>query len=185
MIRPPARIATRPGGGRPGGDDPAAGEDRDPIGEALRLVHVVGGEKDRLAEITQAGDRLPGLTPGGGVEAGRRLLEEEQLGGADPRHADVEAAPLAAGEPAGALVGLALEADQLDRLLDRPRLRVVAGVEGEGLAHRQVGVRSAVLEDDADPLAPGTGGPLLVLAQHGDLTGAGIAIALEDLDRRG
>ena len=85
----------------PRGDDLAAGDDRDPVGEALRLVHVVGGEEDGLAEVAQAGDHLPGLAPRRGVEAGRRLVEEEQLGVADQRQADVEPALLAAGEAAG------------------------------------------------------------------------------------
>ena len=58
----------------------------------------MGGEEDRLAEVAQAGDHLPGLAPRRGVEAGGRLVEEEQLGVADQGHADVEAALLAAGE---------------------------------------------------------------------------------------
>ena len=137
-----------------------AGDDRHPVGEPLRLVHVVGGEEDGLAEVAQAGDHVPGLAPRRGVEAGRRLVEEEQLGVADQRHADVEAALLAAGETAGAGVRLAAEADQLDRLLDRPRRAVVAGVEPERLAHGQVGIESAALQDDPDPLAPGAPGVL-------------------------
>ena len=64
----------------------------------LRLVHVVGGEEDGLAEVAEPGDHLPGLAAGGGIEAGRRLVEEEQLGVADQRDADVEAALLAARE---------------------------------------------------------------------------------------
>ena len=39
--------------GRPCGDDPPAGDDRDPVGEPLGLVHVVGGQEDRLAEVAQ------------------------------------------------------------------------------------------------------------------------------------
>src|SRR3954451_7117216 len=43
--------------GRAAGDDLPARDDRHPVGEALRLVHVVGGEEDGLAEVAQAGDR--------------------------------------------------------------------------------------------------------------------------------
>ena len=68
----------------------------------------MGGEEDRLAEVAQASDHVPGLAPGGGVETGGRLVEEEQLGVADQRHADVEAALLATREPARPLVGFAL-----------------------------------------------------------------------------
>ena len=82
----------------PGGDDPAAGDDRHPVREPLRLVHVVGGQEDGLAELAQTRRSPP--RPGGGrrVEAGRRLVEEEQLGVADQRDADVETAQLAARE---------------------------------------------------------------------------------------
>ena len=117
--------------GSAAGDDLAAGDDRHPVGEPLRLVHVVGGEDDRLAEVAQAGDRLPGLAPRRGVEAGRRLVEEEQLGVADQGHADVEATLLTARQLARAGLGLALQADQLDHLVDRARRAVVAGEEGE------------------------------------------------------
>ena len=79
---------------------------------------------------------------------------------------------------------LPAEADQLDHLIDRPRRAVVAGVEAERLAHGQVGIEAAALQDDADPLAPGAAAVLRVLAQHRDLPAAALAVALEDLDRR-
>ena len=94
----------------------------DPVGERLRLVHVVGGEEDGLAELAQAADHLPRLAPGRGVEAGRRLVEEEQLGIADQRQRDVEAALLAAGElEPSASSAFSVEADELDRLVDVAR----------------------------------------------------------------
>ena len=166
------------------GDDLAAGDDRHPVGEPLRLVHVVGGEDDRLAEIAEAGDRIPGLAPRRGVEPGRRLVEEEQLGVADERHPDVEPPLLAAGQPAGAYLGLLLEADERDHIRHRPRGGVVAAEEVEALAHGQVGIEAAALEDDPDPLAPGAAGPRRVVAEDRDLAGVAAAVALEDLDRR-
>src|SRR4051794_2282954 len=117
--------------GRAAGDYLAARDDRHPVGETLRLVHVVGGEEDGLAEVAQTGDRIPGVAAGGGVEAGGRLVEEEQLGVADQGHADVETALLATREAARAGIGLAAQADQLDHLVDRPRRAVVAGIEPE------------------------------------------------------
>ena len=56
----------------------------------------MGGEQHRLAQLGQALYHLPGLPAGRGVEAGRRLVQEEQLGVADEGHADVEAPLLAA-----------------------------------------------------------------------------------------
>src|SRR6202012_5619054 len=116
---------------RPFGDDLAGGDDRHPVGEALRLVHVMGGEEDRLAERPQSRDHVPELAPRRWVEAGRRLVEEEELRVAAPGKADVESPLLAAGELARPFVGLLLQADQPDRLLDRARVAEVPGVQFE------------------------------------------------------
>ena len=62
------------------------------------LVHVVGGEEDRLARAAlQPLDHVPGVAAGCGVEAGGGLVEEDQLGVADDPDRDVDAA--AAGRP--------------------------------------------------------------------------------------
>src|SRR5207248_3998293 len=95
-------------------DDLAAAEHCDAVGEALGLVEVVRREHDRLAEAAERAQCLPGLAAGVGVEAGRRLVEEDQFGVADEREAEVEAAALAAGEAANYLVSLVTEPDQLD-----------------------------------------------------------------------
>jgi hypothetical protein len=58
----------------------------------------VGGEQDGGAVVFERPDELPELASGLGVEAGRRLVEEEQLGVADDAESDVDAASLAAGE---------------------------------------------------------------------------------------
>ena len=68
------------------------------VGEVLRLLHVVRGEQDRLAERAQPGDQLPRLPTRGGVEAGGRLVEEDQLGVAADAEREVEPPALAAGE---------------------------------------------------------------------------------------
>src|SRR5204863_9787692 len=127
-------------------------------------------------------DHLPGLAAGGGIEPGSRLVEEQQLGVADQGDGDIEAALLAAGELARPIVGLLLEPGELDRLSDGARTPVVAGVELEGLADRQQGLHPALLEDDPDPLAPVAPGRAGVLAEHGRLAAAAVAVALEDLD---
>src|SRR6266545_3266423 len=78
--------------------DPAGGDDRDPVGEVLGLVHVVGGEQDGLAEVPEAVDQLPGVAAGRRVEAGGRLVQEQQVGVADDAEGEVEAAQLATRE---------------------------------------------------------------------------------------
>ena len=167
----------------PGGDDPAADDDRDPVGEPLRLVHVVGGEEDGLAEVAEARDHLPRLAARRGVEAGGRLVEEEQVRVADQGDGDIEAPQLAAREAARPRVRLLAQADVLDRPLDPERLTVVAGVQLERLAHGELRPHPALLQDDADPLAPRTRRRPGVAAEHRDLAGAALAVALEHLDR--
>ena len=168
--------------GRAPGDDPAGGDHRDPVGELLGLVHVVGGQQDGLAEVAEALDHLPGGAAGGGVEAGGRLVEEEQLGVADERDRDVEPPLLAAGQAPGALIGLLGESDELDRLVDRSRGPVVAGVHLERLAHGQQRLHPAFLEDEADPPAPIASRRRRIGAEDLDLAAVAVEVALQDLE---
>ena len=105
------------------GDDLAGGDHGDPVGEPLGLLHVVGRQEDRLAELAQPVDDLPRGAARGGVEAGRRLVEEDQLGVADQRERDVEAAALPARERGGALLGLRGEVDERERVATRRAAR--------------------------------------------------------------
>src|SRR5829696_1495323 len=54
------------------GEDPPVLDDRDAVGERLRLVQVVRRQHDGLAKRLQRADRVPRATPCGGVEAGGR-----------------------------------------------------------------------------------------------------------------
>ena len=81
------------------GHDPAAGEDQDPVGQLLGLVEVMRGEQDR--GVLQAGQplhQLVELPARLGVEAGGRLVEEQQLRASDDADRHVEPAPLTARE---------------------------------------------------------------------------------------
>src|SRR5437764_339795 len=77
-------------------ENPPVLDDRHPVGQRLRLVEVVGREQHGLAELLERADRLPGVAPGRRVETSRGLVEEDQLGIADQRERQVEAAQLAA-----------------------------------------------------------------------------------------
>ena len=97
-------VATAERDGGPLGDDLARREHRDPVRQRLRLIHVVGGQEDRLAELAQAVDHLPRSPPRRRVKAGRRLIQEHQLWVADQRQRDVQASLLAARQlPAASL----------------------------------------------------------------------------------
>ena len=91
-------VAPADGRGRAAGDDLLAEQDGHPVGQRLHLVHVVGGQQHGGAGSGQEADEIPGLAASRRVEAGGRLVEEEQIGVADDAQADVEAALLAARE---------------------------------------------------------------------------------------
>src|SRR3954470_5301114 len=94
------------------GEDAAALDDRDAVGQRLRLVEVVRGQQDGLAEVAQRTDRRPRVAARGGVEPGRRLVEKDQLGIADERQPEVQAPHLAARQLPRPDVLLALQPDQ-------------------------------------------------------------------------
>src|ERR1700682_1790322 len=80
-----------------GHDDPVVDHD-DAVGEGVGLIEVVGRQDDRLAMALEAPNLVPEGPPGGGVEAYRRLVEEEHIGVAADRQRKVDALPLAPGE---------------------------------------------------------------------------------------
>ena len=165
-------------------EDPAVLDDRDAVGELLRLVEIVRRQQDRLAELAQLAHRLPCAAARLGIEAGRRLVEEDQLGIADQREREVQPAQLPAGELAAALVGLLLQAGEREHLLDVARARIEARPVAQRLARRDVRVDAAGLQHDADSLAQRAAAAARVEAEHRDLAAAARAVALEDLDRR-
>jgi len=179
------RVPRPEGGGRALGDDQPGGDDRHPVGQELRFLHVVGGEQHRLAERGEVFDHVPGFAPGGRVESGGRLVQEEQFGVADQGDRDIEAPLQAAGELEHPVVAPVVEADQVDHLVHRPGVRVVTGVHPDRLGHGEVEVNPGGLQDDADPaLQPG---PVAarILAQDADLAAVPGAVPLENLDGGG
>ena len=76
---------------------------------------------------------------------------------------------------------LLAQADQVDHLPGGPRVRVVAAEQLQHLAHGQLAEVAGGLEHDADPLAEVPPAPLRVEAEHLDLAGVAVPVALEDL----
>ncbi len=109
---------------------------------------------------------------------------EDQLGVADEREAEVEAAALTAREAANHLVALVAEPDQLDDVVYGTRARVVPGEQSEALGGRQRLVHRRGLEHHADLLAPAAARECGVGAEHLDAAAVPSAVALEDLDGR-
>ena len=136
---------------RPAGS--ARAQDRDPVGQLLRLIEVVGGEQDGLAERAQVLDRLPAPTARLRVEAGGGLVEEDQVGVARQREGEVEAAPLAARKLADLGVLDLVELDDVQQVGERARLGVIGAPAVEELLDPGLPGEAALLQDDADPLA--------------------------------
>ena len=109
------------------GEDRPVLDDRHAVGERLRLVQVVRGEEDGLAQPLQRAHGVPRLAPGRGVEARGRLVEEHELRVADEREREVEPPLLAARQHARAPLGGLGEPGQRDRLVDVARRVVEPG----------------------------------------------------------
>ena len=135
-------------------------------------------------QLGQALHDLPGLPARRGVEPGGGLVQEEQFRVADEGHPDVEAPLLAPGERRDAGVLLRAQADELDHLFGRPRVRVVAGVHGEDLGDGQVTVDPRGLQHDTDVRLQRLAFVARVVPEHRHLALVPMAEALQDLDRR-
>ena len=166
-------------------DQPAAGDDPHPVGQRLRLVEVVRREQHRGAQVVaQRPDQRPELPPRLRVEAGRRLVEEQQRGVADDAERHVEAAPLPTGQRPSARAGLLGQPDQFEHLVHVARIGVVRRLRLHLLAHGQLAVAAARLQHDAQLPLPVPAGRRRVLAQHPHLAGVAVPVALADLHRR-
>ena len=109
-----------------------------------------------MPPAAQRADQLPELAPGLRVEAGRRLVQEEQLRPADDAERDVEPALLAAGERVGARAGASrLRPTRSITASGSSAVRVVAGEVPDHLVDRQLVELAGALQHDADPGPPG------------------------------
>src|SRR5665647_3314657 len=145
---------------RAGGDHLAVVDDADAVAELLRLGHVVGGVEDRHPLVAQRQDAVKDGPPALRVDPHRGLVEVQDLGPVQQRHADVDAALHAAAELLDPVLLAVGQRDQLEDLVDAFPERIAgeavhAAPEDEVLAGAHVGVQSDVLGDDADDLFDG------------------------------
>ena len=158
VIRRPQRVAP----GRRGAqlvepalvDDAARADDRHAVAELLDLVHEVAREQHRDAALGQRADERAHVAHARRVEAGRRLVQQQQARAADQRAGDAEALAHAVGVAADAILRPAGEVDGVERRVDL-RARVAA-VERrhqlEVLAAREVRVEARRLDEPRDAL---------------------------------
>ncbi len=79
-------------------DDGTAGNHAHPVGQCLGLVEVVRGEQHRGSEFAKLPDQVPELAAGLRVEAGGRLVQEQQPRPTDDAQSHIQAPLLAAGQ---------------------------------------------------------------------------------------
>src|SRR5688572_20685063 len=158
--------------GRAVRDDAAVVDDRHAVAEELRLLHVVRRQQNRSAARPELIEQRPQLTSRLRVEAGGRLVQEQQIRFAGERARKRETLLLAARELADTARSLASELDDSQQLLDRPPTRVERTKQTERLLHGQLVRELRFLKLDAEPL------PQFAVA------GVRRDQSLENLDRR-
>ncbi len=130
----------------------AEGDIRD-LMAAFGLVHVMRGDEDGEAAGGELVNLAPEIAPRFRIDAGGRLVEQQQTGVRQRAGAEREALLPAAGQLAGDLFLAAFETKPRDHRLGRggrPRDAIDAGDEFEILAHREIVVEAEALRHVAD-----------------------------------
>ena len=166
-------------------EDPAVVHDREPVAQDLGLFHVVGRQQHRAPVGLEPADEVPQRPPGRRVEAGRRLVEEDELRVVDERQRDRQALALAARQVLAAGVAPLAELERVDELVRRPGVLVEAAEEVDELGDGQLRVERRRLEADPDPRLERVGAAWRRRCRARDLAAVGRAQPLEDLDGRG
>ena len=191
--------------GRALGDDEPVVDHRQPLGQDVGLLQVLGGEEQRRAVGHELADHVPEVVAAARIEARRRLVEEEDAWSVHERGREVEAAPHAAGVGLDRTVGGVGEGEALEQLVDTgpDDLRALTGQSpdqsqvlptGELLVDRRVlageadvGPDLACLPHDVEPEHLGTAG-VGADDRREDSDGRGLAGAVrteEAVDRAG
>ena len=155
------------------------------IGEFLGLFEVVGGEHDGGAVAGEVAHEFPAPPTSSGVEAGGRLVEEEDIGCADDAEREIDSSLLPTRQTGDAFVELVGEFDHLDDLVDAPATGVRGAVEIEGLANGEFLVDTRLLQHNADAVAERSASLGGVDPEDGNPSAVATAVSLEDLDRGG
>ena len=149
----------------------AVGDDDDVVDGLRDLREQVARDEDRLALAGQVPQEAPQPADAFGVQAVRRLVEDDRLGVAEQRGCEAETLTHTHRVPAGPLAGRRRDADQLEHLVD-PAIRDPRG----GRHHSQVvaataaGVEVRRLEGGPDLEQ---GGRDVVVGHAADRGGAG------------
>ena len=137
------------------GDDPAAVDDPDVVGQLVGLLEVLGGEEDGRAFFVQLPHLLPDRLAADRVEAGGRLVEEEDARFVDQRRGEVEAALHPARVGADPAVGGVAQADPVEQAVGAlapagGRQPLQGRLQADQLAAGHQRVERRFLQGDAD-----------------------------------
>ena len=181
-----AAAARRPGEleWRPLQHDAPRGQDHDAVGHPLCLAELVRGQHYAHSLLAQpCNDGTHRETPFG-VDAGGRLVEERHGRTAHQRQRQRQALLLAAREMAPRRRGHPLQPREVEQLVRRPRLGVVAGEEVEDPPRPEHRVHPASLEHHAHARGQrGVVGPRIE-PEHPHAPRRRPPVALDRLDRR-
>ena len=148
-VRPEARLLTC--AGVPSATIAAVAHQDDPVGVRVGLVEVVRREQHGAAAAGVRADRRPEVPPALDVHAGRRLVEDEQVGVGQQGEREAQPLLLAAGAGADAPVGDVGDPGPLEHLADRAaRVREQARRQAHGLGDGEVLEQAAGLQDGGD-----------------------------------
>ena len=102
-------------------DDAAGADDRDAVAQLLDLGHQVAGEQHGDALVGEPPDQRAHVAHAGRVEAGRRLVEQQQPRVAQQRAGDAEPLAHAVRVAADPVLGAVGEVDGVERRVDARR----------------------------------------------------------------
>ena len=164
---------------RPLGDDAAPVDDRDAPGIAVRLLEIMGGEKNGdPVLLRQPRHLVPQRRAAFRVEPRRGLVEEEHPRPVNETHGEIEATPHAAGIGARQAPGGLLEIEQVEQGIGAGAQRLAAKAEQaplkeQVLAARELLVDGRGLRHIADLAAHGGGLADRIMAGDGGPSGGG------------
>ena len=143
---------------RPVHHDRAVADENQAVREIIRLAQVVRGEHDRPAAPGFRVHGAPEFAPGGGVHAGGRFVEDEQLRIRQQRQPEPQPLHLTAGAGADLPAHEIPDVGPPDHLFDGQRFPVAHGEHPQRLLDSQVLQQPSRLEHRADGTPPGRRG---------------------------
>src|SRR5437667_3264652 len=145
--------------GRASAEDAAIINDVGAIGDGKSFAHVMVGHEHADAGILQVKNNLLKIEHSDGIDAGKRLVEQNERGPDAKRAGDLHPATLAAGERITAIAANVAQAE----LLDKPLHALAALMPGNRLRledcknvffHRQLAKDRGLLRQIADAMHP-------------------------------